>query len=484
MEHIGIYLRDIYFNQKRGQLSFHFKEYWKHLFFQEGFLVYAKTNHPDELLGEVLFRLGKLSSEEYSRIDTYIEPHKSIGSVLVGRGIITEESLKEGLVYQMREIVLNMFSVFRGEFRFHHEVDLSEQVFDVKLKVPVLIEEGIRRMKFNPILQRFLEHRKPYPKSVDFFLRLTEEERDVLARVDGKTPASELLQGSGVAPESFWKALYLCYCLDLIGFRPEEKPSPPEPEKERAPVDQERLSDVLKLHEEMPHLNYFQLLGLGREATPEEVKKAYFGMARKYHPDLFGRELDPEVQEKISAVFDGITKAYNTLLDEEKRHEYEKHLDAPEEAARRNQTQEAEKRFRQGKTLFNQGRYEEALVFLEQAIRLRRDKANYFLLLALIQAKLPMYRKEAEQSFLRAINLEPWNAEAFVGLGLLYKEEGLHVRARKQFEKALQVDPDHRIARRELREAKGEKERKTSLKDMKLKDLLTMDIFGKKKKKK
>ncbi|MDH5744372.1 MAG: tetratricopeptide repeat protein, partial [Candidatus Aminicenantes bacterium] len=168
--------------------------------------------------------------------------------------------------------------------------------------------------------------------------------------------------------------------------------------------------------------------------------------------------------------------------DETKRSEYNDQLKAPPaEDKRRNLAKEAEMRFRQGKTLFNQARYEEALVFLEQAVRLSRDRASYFLLLAMTQARLHVYRKEAEKNFVRAIKLEPWNAEAFAGLGLLYKREGLYIKARKQFERALQIDPDHRIAKKELRGEIKDAQRK-SLKDMKLKDLLKMDLFGKKKK--
>jgi len=126
MEHIGLYLKEAYFKKNRGRLSFHFQNFQKYLFFQDGFLVYAKTNHPLEMLGEVLFRLGKLSKEDFDRIDEYIEPNKTIGSVLLAKGIVTKESLKEGLVYQMREIVLNMFSVFDAGFRFQDKSDFDE----------------------------------------------------------------------------------------------------------------------------------------------------------------------------------------------------------------------------------------------------------------------------------------------------------------------------------------------------------------------
>jgi len=231
MEHIGLYLKNVYFHKTRGRLSFHHQNFQKYLFFQDGFLVYAKTNHPLELLGEVLFRLGKLSKEDFDRIDEYIEPKKTIGSVLIEKGLITKESLQEGLIYQMREIVLNMFSVFDAEFRFQDKTDYEEQVFDAKLKVPVVIEEGIRGMKHNPVLETFLARNTPVPKSIDFYLRLNEGERGLYEMIKGDATSEELLASSGLNPEFFWKSLYLLYCLDLIDLKQKKEEESPRSDK-------------------------------------------------------------------------------------------------------------------------------------------------------------------------------------------------------------------------------------------------------------
>lgn len=485
MEHIGLYLKDIYLHKNRGRLSFHSQNFQKYLFFQEGFLVYAKTNNPLELLGEVLFRLGKLSKEDFDRIDEYIEPKKSIGSVLIENDLITKESLQEGLIYQMREIVLNMFSVFGAEFRFQDKSDFDEQVFDAKLKVPVVIEEGIRGMKHNPNLKTFLAKKTPTPKSIDFYLRLNKEERELNDLIKGEVTAEELLISSNSSPDFFWKSLYLLYCLDLVDFKNKKVKKVPSPEKkgetEPEVTEEEKLVKVFEFHNNLENFNYYQILDVIESASKEDIKKSYFRLARKFHPDFFGRELPSESTQKIDEVFDQITKAYQTLNDEKKKSEYDKKLSAPPSEERKNLTKEAEKRFRQGKTLFNQERYEEALIFLEQSVRLSQDKASYFILLAMTQAKIQTYRKEAEKNFIRATRLEPWNAEAFVGLGVLYKREGLNIKAKKQFERALQIDSDHKVALKELR---GEEKTrgKISFKDMKFKDLLKLDVFSKKKK--
>lgn len=69
--------------------------------------------------------------------------------------------------------------------------------------------------------------------------------------------------------------------------------------------------------------NYYEELGVSRDATPEQIKKSYRKLARKYHPDV-SKEADAE--EKMQA----INVAYDTLSNEEKKKEYDFMLDNPQ----------------------------------------------------------------------------------------------------------------------------------------------------------
>lgn len=56
--------------------------------------------------------------------------------------------------------------------------------------------------------------------------------------------------------------------------------------------------------------NYYEILGVDITATPEEIRKAYYKQARKYHPDNNpGQDTTNMMQQ--------ITLAYNTLSNEE-----------------------------------------------------------------------------------------------------------------------------------------------------------------------
>jgi curved DNA-binding protein CbpA len=500
MEHIGRYLRNIYFERKRGQLTFRYQNIQKYLYFQDGNLVFTKTNQQDELLGEVLYRLGKLSQEAFQNIEEYIEPMEIIGQVMVKRGLITQEDLLDGLTYQMREVTLNMFPLFNGVFKFQDRDELGLEDVNTKIGIPALIADGIRRMKFDANIEKFLKAQTISPKDKGLALQLTEEEKGVLSRIKPDSNSADILRFSGLNPEFYWKSLYLFYCLNLIELSKEESVFEAQKEPAAKPVGKEqteKLQDVEDFQQRMSGLSFYQILDVSASASQAEIKKAYFGLARRYHPDLFDRNIDAQQKDMIDEVFDQITKAYHTLSDEDKREEYDKELAEEEANDRRGVAKKAEVKFRQAKTLYNQARYEEAMAYLDEAIRMDAHKSSYFLLLAMVETKIPTYSKKAEEHFIKAIKLEPWSPDGYLGLGIMYKNADLKVKAANQFKKALKVDPGNPAALKELKELDKSKS-KGGLKDIKdikdlknllsfdvkgLKGILSSDIFGKKKKK-
>ncbi len=70
--------------------------------------------------------------------------------------------------------------------------------------------------------------------------------------------------------------------------------------------------------------DYYKVLGIDRNASKEEIKKAYRRLARLYHPD---RNPDPSAEEK----FKEINEAYHVLSDEEKKSEYDRILRSGDE---------------------------------------------------------------------------------------------------------------------------------------------------------
>ena len=67
----------------------------------------------------------------------------------------------------------------------------------------------------------------------------------------------------------------------------------------------------------MEYQDYYQTLGVSRNATDEEIKSAYRKLAKKYHPDH--NQGDKDAEEKFKA----INEAYEVLGDKDKRKRYD-----------------------------------------------------------------------------------------------------------------------------------------------------------------
>ncbi|OGW85340.1 MAG: molecular chaperone DnaJ [Omnitrophica bacterium RIFCSPLOWO2_01_FULL_45_10] len=65
--------------------------------------------------------------------------------------------------------------------------------------------------------------------------------------------------------------------------------------------------------------DYYEVLGLGRNATTDDVKKAYRNLALKYHPDRVSTDKKKEAEER----FKEVSEAYEVLIDANKRANYD-----------------------------------------------------------------------------------------------------------------------------------------------------------------
>ena len=62
----------------------------------------------------------------------------------------------------------------------------------------------------------------------------------------------------------------------------------------------------------MQFRDYYEIMGVDRDATQDEIKRAYRKLARKYHPDI---SKAPDAEDK----FKEMGEAYEVLRDPEKR---------------------------------------------------------------------------------------------------------------------------------------------------------------------
>ncbi len=95
-----------------------------------------------------------------------------------------------------------------------------------------------------------------------------------------------------------------------------ERAGAPEPEPDR----QGTVEELFKLARGATH---YEVLGVARTASADEVKRVYYAHARRLHPDRFRRDADEGQRQRIDAAFAKVAQAYETLKDASLRAAYD-----------------------------------------------------------------------------------------------------------------------------------------------------------------
>ena len=72
----------------------------------------------------------------------------------------------------------------------------------------------------------------------------------------------------------------------------------------------------------LDELDYFQILKIGQNASPSDIKAAYYRESRAYHPDRFSTLPPSELKENIGKIYKRINEAYVCLREDTKRMKY------------------------------------------------------------------------------------------------------------------------------------------------------------------
>lgn len=194
--------------------------------------------------------------------------------------------------------------------------------------------------------------------------------------------------------------------------------------------------------------DYFQVLGLGDGASVEAVRAAYIRLAKTWHPDKLVTDFFP-VRGDVAKVFTYMTNAQKTLTDPDARGKYM--------AARR---PKAEVRTRvnimkETEAAFLAKAFDLAVKLTQEMITLDRDDAEALALQAWAEARAGEASDEELKMALvkmdRAVNVDRTNAQAVFHRGLVQKRLNNPMPAFRDFARAVQLDPSHTDAEREVR---------------------------------
>jgi tetratricopeptide (TPR) repeat protein len=255
--------------------------------------------------------------------------------------------------------------------------------------------------------------------------QLSPVEGFLLSRIDGHTPWTQLRQIGGVTPEEADRCLDRWLSegvVEISGCEPaqsgaRESKIPPDgsldpridPGVDLDPDLQQQILD----REASLERPYTELLGVARDASAQEIKRAYFALSKIYHPDRYFRRELGDYAVRLERIFRKLVEAYELLSDPATRAEIERSLDAmpppaneaATDAAPAAKRQPAPRKLTKRETL---DRLRGHFKIPQQLVAERRLRAKQFFESASIAAKRERWH-EAVPSLRLAIAFDPWN---------------------------------------------------------------------------
>jgi curved DNA-binding protein CbpA len=489
------------------------------IYFDAGELVYAASNLRAYRFSSCARRWNLLTEAQLAAVGETTSDLEA-GAALLASGALSREALDALTMRQVSELLCHTLLWTEGNWDFDPRVRLAGEVRAVVNVKPLMVESA-RRLSPHYVAGRLTnpkEMLRPETQVPDD-INLLPAEAFVLSRLDAPLSVRDLVIVSGLPEEETLRAAYTlalggflrrerwpqaltdeeksrAHALESAQARPAQAPEPemkvepkvetkvtttpqaPAPEEKRAEEARpEDLFDRLKLA-----TNYYQRLGVVRTASAADIKRAYHGLAKRYHPDRFRREADAALLARIESGFAQIAQAYETLKDSSSRATYDSKLMQEEAASRAARPAKlaqdeagagvkpsppangqsdapasfrAKEKFQQGLSALQQGNNAFAISSLGEAARLDPTQPRYRAYLGQAMASDERLRRNAEAELKAAIALDANNATYRVMLAELYTELGLLRRAQSELERALALEPQNKLARRLLDKVKG-----------------------------
>jgi DnaJ-class molecular chaperone len=218
----------------------------------------------------------------------------------------------------------------------------------------------------------------------------------------------------------------------------------------------------------MMEQDYFTLLGVSESHSREQVRKSFYNMVKKYHPDrFFEQNALPDLKDKVNALFQHISDAHETLSDANAKTRYlnDRQGEKNSSSTSLENILQAETAFQKGIISFRVKKYDQAQKAFAEALEICPNEAEYLMYQTWSAYKFNPKTTDINKTrtnLLRAIELNPTLSLAHLFLGYLCKDKGNEKEALRHFEKAIQVDPNCTEALREIRlmSMRKEKEKK------------------------
>lgn len=206
--------------------------------------------------------------------------------------------------------------------------------------------------------------------------------------------------------------------------------------------------------------NYYDLLGVPRDATDASIRDRFRLMARDAHPD---RYTDPEKKREAEVRFQLLTEAVNVLTNPARRKAHDFDLDKGQTGGAHDPAAVAKVYLAKGVKAYKEADFPQAVSMFELSVHHHNKDAKALHYLALACLRVPGSARKGVEAIEAALKIEPHNPLYHRDAGKLYVQVGLKSKAERHFEEALKWNPDDTEVRRQLADLKPQAEPKSLL---------------------
>lgn len=202
-------------------------------------------------------------------------------------------------------------------------------------------------------------------------------------------------------------------------------------------------------------VNYYEILGVERSASEEEIRDRFRRLARENHPDRYQGNDKADAERK----FQTLTEAVNVLTNPTRRKQHDNELTAGASKGPADLAAVGKAYLAKGVKAFKEGDVRAAYENFDMAAKHNPQDAKAFHYLALAASRIQGYARQAVQAIETAVQREPMNAIFLKDAGLLCKRAGLVAKAERYLDEALKWDSSNievQSALAELRQGRAE----------------------------
>jgi len=327
-----------------GKLVFTRDDVQKLVFLDGGRPVFANSNLPHDRMGDLLYREGKITREQFARSREIVAgTGRRMGEILVEMGFLKRRELLPAVRRHVEDIIYSLFAWDSGTVTLASGDAAQDERIRLATHPTALLFEGIRRKMDLPRLRARVggDETVIVPlKRDDIATALAEadlaaEERAAADLFDGRRTLAEVVTTSRIDATSVWQ---LAHALCALGLARAYEKGREQAESLRAAVahaasplagaadvaiDRER---VLSKHSHVLEADYFQVLGVRRDASAFEIKRAWEAARRDYAPEAFPGEVQQELGDALREIAAIVDEAFRVLRDGAVRTQYLENL--------------------------------------------------------------------------------------------------------------------------------------------------------------